>query len=140
MQVYLFLSDYRKTAAEVAGKRVIMFSYGSGLASTMYSFRISADSAPTSDLSKLMQTVSGLSDRLKSRKTVAPSEFESIMSLREKVNHTTPYTPAGSVSDLFPGTYYLTSVDEKHRRQYDRVPPTSTTPLHTLTPCINGTL
>lgn len=29
-----------------------------------------------------------------------------------------PYTPVGVTSDLFPGTWYLTAVDDKHRRQY----------------------
>ncbi|KAL0181903.1 hypothetical protein M9458_021278, partial [Cirrhinus mrigala] len=30
------------------------------------------------------------------------------------------YIPQGSVDELFPGTWYLTRVDEKHRRQYAR--------------------
>jgi len=28
----------------------------------------------------------------------------------------------GSTKDLFPGTYYLTAIDERHRREYARVP------------------
>lgn len=31
---------------------------------------------------------------------------------------TAPYSPVGDVSVLFPGTWYLTQVDDKHRRQY----------------------
>ena len=30
------------------------------------------------------------------------------------------YTPHGSVEELFPGTWYLTRVDDKHRREYAR--------------------
>jgi len=30
-----------------------------------------------------------------------------------------PYTPVGDLSSLFPGTWYLASVDEKHRRKYE---------------------
>ncbi|GCB75457.1 hypothetical protein scyTo_0019011, partial [Scyliorhinus torazame] len=30
--------------------------------------------------------------------------------------------PQGAVEDLFPGTWYLTHVDEKHRRDYARRP------------------
>lgn len=33
-----------------------------------------------------------------------------------------PYTPVGSVDQLFPGTWYLTAVDEMHRRSYKRLP------------------
>lgn len=31
---------------------------------------------------------------------------------------TANYIPQGSVDELFPGTWYLTRVDEKHRRYY----------------------
>ena len=33
-----------------------------------------------------------------------------------------PYTPVGSTTELFPGTWFLTHVDDKHRRQYERHP------------------
>lgn len=33
---------------------------------------------------------------------------------------TANYRPRGSADDLFPGTWYLTRVDEKHRREYAR--------------------
>lgn len=36
--------------------------------------------------------------------------------------HTASYIPHSSVEDLFPGTWYLTRVDEKHRREYARKP------------------
>lgn len=36
--------------------------------------------------------------------------------------HTASYVPRGSVEDLFPGTWYLTRVDDKHRREYARRP------------------
>ena len=35
-----------------------------------------------------------------------------------------PYSPVGSVETLFPGTWYLTNIDSKHRRVYDRTSPT----------------
>jgi len=31
-----------------------------------------------------------------------------------------PYSPVGKVEDLFPGTWYLLHIDEKHRRTYER--------------------
>ena len=35
---------------------------------------------------------------------------------------TAPYTPVASLDTLFPGTWYLTSVDEMHRRKYEQLP------------------
>lgn len=37
-------------------------------------------------------------------------------------SHIASYVPRGPVDDLFPGTWYLTRVDEKHRREYARSP------------------
>ena len=33
-----------------------------------------------------------------------------------------PYTPVGSTEDMFPGTWYVTHIDEMHRRTYERKP------------------
>ena len=123
IEVLFFFSS--KQPSEVAGKRVVMFSYGSGLASAMYCLRISKDAAPSSPLSSLMANLSDIPKRLKSRKVVSPTDFEAIMELRERNHHKAPYTPVSSTDDLFPGTYYLTMVDDKYRRTYSRVSPTA---------------
>lgn len=101
---------------------MVLFSYGSGLASAMYSFRFSSDAGPNSALRALVASQSDLPARLKARRVVPPAEFEKTMKLREETHHLAPYAPTGSLSDLFPGTFYLTNVDEKHRRTYERVP------------------
>ncbi|KAL1439426.1 hypothetical protein MTO96_010243 [Rhipicephalus appendiculatus] len=44
------------------------------------------------------------------------------MKLREETHHQAPYTPVGPLEDLFPGTWYLASVDSMHRRHYQRLP------------------
>ncbi|CAI8022508.1 Hydroxymethylglutaryl-CoA synthase, cytoplasmic [Geodia barretti] len=106
---------------ELAGKRVVLFSYGSGLASAMYSLRVSTDASPKSPLATLASGCTDLLKRLKDRKTVPPAEFEKKMKLREDTHHLAPYTPVGELEDLWPGTYYLTQVDEKHRRTYARL-------------------
>ena len=100
---------------------MVLFSYGSGLASAMYSLRVSADSSPKSPLSVLAAGCTDLLARLKSRRTVPPAEFEKTMKLREETHHQAPYTPVGDLGDLWPGTYYLTGVDDKHRRFYARL-------------------
>jgi len=38
---------------------------------------------------------------------------------REEAYGKAPYTPKGKIEDLFPGTYYLTEIDEKYRRKYE---------------------
>ncbi len=96
----------------------MLFSYGSGLAATMYSFKVTEDCTL---LTSLMAGVKDIPKRLASRKVVPPAKFEAIMSLRQETHHKAPYVPTGSTADLFPSTFYLTSVDDKHRRAYGRV-------------------
>lgn len=42
--------------------------------------------------------------------------------LREENHNSGNYTPAGSLENLWPGTYYLEHIDEKFRRKYAIVP------------------
>nr|XP_006820910.1 PREDICTED: hydroxymethylglutaryl-CoA synthase, cytoplasmic-like [Saccoglossus kowalevskii] len=114
------------SVADIAGKRVGLFSYGSGLASSMYSIKFSEDTAPGSKLSKLSEVLSDVTVRLDSRKKTTPKIFADTMKLRQDTHHLANYTPVGCIDDLFPGTWYLTHVDEMHRRQY------LCTPLHVI--------
>ncbi|XP_048875294.1 hydroxymethylglutaryl-CoA synthase, cytoplasmic isoform X2 [Brienomyrus brachyistius] len=108
------------TPQQLSGQRIGIFSYGSGFAATLYSIRVTQDATPGSALDKLVASLSDLRARLDSREKVSPSMFADIMKLREETHHLANYTPKGTVTDLFPGTWYLTHVDEKHRRQYAR--------------------
>uniref|UniRef100_A0A8C0VMH4 Hydroxymethylglutaryl-CoA synthase n=1 Tax=Cyanistes caeruleus TaxID=156563 RepID=A0A8C0VMH4_CYACU len=136
------------SARDLAGSRIGAFSYGSGLAASMFSFRVSQDAAPGSPLDKLVSSLADLPARLDSRKRVAPQDFAEIMKRREETHHlgewgwgdvtlpswdpTAPlsitalpaadHAPHGSQADLFPGTWYLTRVDSKYRREYARKP------------------
>jgi hydroxymethylglutaryl-CoA synthase len=38
--------------------------------------------------------------------------------LREANHNAAPYKPSGSIENIWPGTYYLESIDEKYRRKY----------------------
>ncbi|KAJ7988199.1 hypothetical protein DPEC_G00321130 [Dallia pectoralis] len=110
------------TPQDLAGQRIGLFSYGSGFAATLYSLRVSQDATPGSALDKLCASLFDLKNRLDSRRKVSPAVFADNLMLREKTHHLAPYVPQGSVEDLFPGTWYLTRVDEKHRREYARRP------------------
>ncbi|XP_006627102.2 hydroxymethylglutaryl-CoA synthase, cytoplasmic isoform X1 [Lepisosteus oculatus] len=117
------------TPQQLAGQRIGVFSYGSGFAATLYSIRVTQDATPGSSLDKLTASLCDLQARLDSRKKVAPEVFAENMKLREDTHHLANYIPQGSVDDLFPGTWYLTRVDEKYRRQYARRPLNEDGPL-----------
>lgn len=102
---------------QLVGKRIGVFSYGSGLAASMYSILVTKDDKVFQQFVAKLDYVLPL---LNAREKVAPEVFSQLMEVREKNNHAAPYTPSGSVSALFPGTYYLKEVDDKHRRTYER--------------------
>ncbi|RMZ90686.1 hypothetical protein DV736_g2089, partial [Chaetothyriales sp. CBS 134916] len=93
------------------GKRLGVFSYGSGLASAMFSLKVVGD---TSEIAKQLD----LQRRLDGRKVVAPEVYDEMCLLREKAHLQKSFTPAGSTDELVPGTYYLTAVDDMFRRKY----------------------
>ncbi|XP_044734844.1 hydroxymethylglutaryl-CoA synthase 1 [Chrysoperla carnea] len=110
-----------KPITELAGMRVGLFSYGSGLASTMYSITLSKDITENSKLCKIIDNLTSIKVQLNKRVCITPESFTKILEVRELNNHAAPYTPVGSIEHLFPGTYYLKQVDELHRRSYERV-------------------
>uniref|UniRef100_A0A452TNF7 Hydroxymethylglutaryl-CoA synthase n=1 Tax=Ursus maritimus TaxID=29073 RepID=A0A452TNF7_URSMA len=107
---------------QLAGKRIGVFSYGSGLAATLYSLKVTQDATPGSALDKITASLCDLKPRLDSRTCVAPEVFAENMKLREDTHHLVNYIPQSSVDSLFGGTWYLVRVDEKHRRTYARRP------------------
>ncbi|UYV69413.1 HMGCS1, partial [Cordylochernes scorpioides] len=122
--LYACLASYLSSTSlkDLVGRRIGMFSYGSGMAATLFSLRASNDGSLGSSLERLHSSLQDLNARLESRRKVAPAEFTSVLRLREETHHMAPYTPLGRVEDLYPGTFYLTRVDEMHRRNYERKP------------------
>ncbi|XP_074597512.1 hydroxymethylglutaryl-CoA synthase [Brevipalpus obovatus] len=111
-----------KPLKDIAGKRILLFSYGSGMAASMFAFKISPDCSSGSRLDRLYKGICDVPALLKRRQKIRPEQFVETLKLREETHHLCPYTPKGSIDNLFPGTYYLTSIDELFRRKYDRVP------------------
>ncbi|XP_060630302.2 hydroxymethylglutaryl-CoA synthase, mitochondrial [Anolis sagrei] len=108
------------SAQQLAGSRIGVFSYGSGLAASMFSLKVSQNYETGSPLEKLVSSLSDLEVRLNSRKCVPPEKFAEIMKVREDTHHLVNHTPHGSKEDLFPGTWYIEQVDDKNRRKYAR--------------------
>ncbi|CAG8494000.1 14892_t:CDS:2 [Acaulospora colombiana] len=102
---------------ELVGKRIGMFSYGSGLSSTLFSFRIVK---PVTEICKMLD----ISNRLESRVEVTPAQFVETLRLREKTNGKKDFNVVGDGSSVeeafFEGTYYLDRIDSKWRRTYKR--------------------
>lgn len=94
-------------------KRLLLFSYGSGLASSMFSMKIVG---PTTTIFNNLN----LAERLGSRVKISPAEFDEVMILREKCHNMRDYTPVSKVLED-EGTYVLDKVDDKYRRSYVQV-------------------
>ncbi|KAI9464723.1 hydroxymethylglutaryl-coenzyme A synthase C terminal-domain-containing protein [Boletus coccyginus] len=101
--------------AELKGKRLSMFAFGSGCAASFFTLRVKGD---TSEIREKMD----LLKRLASMKVVPCQEYVDALALREKNHNAVNYTPGGSVDNIWPGNFYLESVDSKFRRKYARAP------------------
>jgi len=102
----------------LAGKRILMFSYGSGLAASMFSIRARENAK---DRLREIQHILDIQGRLNARVECPPSEFADAMVLRETLHNTDSFAPSSDTSSLFPGTFYLTNKDDMCRRYYQRV-------------------
>lgn len=94
------------------GKRIAIFSYGSGLASSMFSLKVRGS---TED----MQQKLDLHARLEARRTVAPEVYDEMCNLRERAHLQKNYKPKGEISSIVSRTYYLTNVDDMFQRSYE---------------------
>ncbi|KAM5382750.1 hypothetical protein ACJZ2D_002333 [Fusarium nematophilum] len=93
------------------GKRIGLFSYGSGLAASFMSFRINGSVEHISN-------VLDIPGRLEARRAVPPATYDEMCNLRKQAHLQKDYTPKGEVSTIAPGTYYLTKVDDMFKREY----------------------
>ncbi|KAK3046493.1 3-hydroxy-3-methylglutaryl coenzyme A synthase [Extremus antarcticus] len=100
------------SSEEMQGKRIGIFSYGSGLASSMFSLRVRGNT-------EVIQQKCDLQARLDGRRTVAPEVYDEMCNMRERAHLKKDYKPVGDVETLVKGTYYLTNVDDMFRREYE---------------------
>ncbi|TVY52856.1 Hydroxymethylglutaryl-CoA synthase [Lachnellula cervina] len=99
-------------SATLQGKRIGVFSYGSGLAASLFSLKIVGS---TEAIGKTLN----LKDRLAARLVVAPEVYDSMCDLRKKAHLQKSFTPAGSSETIASGVYYLENIDELFRRKYE---------------------
>jgi len=101
--------------AQLHGKRVSLFAFGSGCAASFFCLRVKGD---TTDIRDKLDLI----NRLASMKVASPQEFVDALKLREKNHNASCFTPEGSVDNIWPGAYYLEHIDHKYRRKYLRAP------------------
>jgi len=108
-----------KTDSELARRRILMFSYGSGLMATMFSLQVRDTPSAIADLARIRQ-IADVKAKLTQRQAVSPVQFTEALALRERTHSASDYTPVSS-GPLFPGTFRLSAIDNLKRRTYARV-------------------
>lgn len=98
---------------QLLNKNILLFSYGSGLASTALILTVKREPI------EIMKNLN-ITQILSSRTKVSPETFE-IMLDRRQNTFSPDYTPKGEISpeNYFPNTYYLTGIDSRYRRSYE---------------------
>jgi len=107
------IDSFANKMERMVGKEILMFSYGSGLAATMYRFTV------RSDINFIAQTVD-LPRRLSARAFLPPALFKETLRRREEQYTKKGYTNEPDEALMFPGTFYLAANDEHGRRSYKR--------------------
>ncbi|KAM0913294.1 hypothetical protein ACQ4PT_012242 [Festuca glaucescens] len=101
-----------------SGQRILMFSYGSGLTSTMFSFRLN-EGKHSFSLAKIA-SVLDVTAKLESRHETSPEKFIETLKLMEHRYGAKDFETNKDTSLLPPGTFYLTKVDSMYRRFYEK--------------------
>ncbi|PKU67942.1 Hydroxymethylglutaryl-CoA synthase [Dendrobium catenatum] len=100
----------------LGGQRIVMFSYGSGLASSMFSFKLNDGQHPFS-LSNIA-SVLNVAEKLEARHEFPPKKFIETMQLMEHRYGAKDFVTTKDTSLLSRDTFYLTHVDSMYRRFY----------------------
>ncbi|GAA5801336.1 hydroxymethylglutaryl-CoA synthase [Helicostylum pulchrum] len=94
-------------------KRIMLYSYGSGLAASMISFRVRSSTDEIKSKLNLRQ-------RLDERTHSKPEDFAEAMKIRENTHNACDMIPTGDLENIATGTYYIEKIDDKWRRFYKR--------------------
>ncbi|KAK5649162.1 hypothetical protein RI129_004054 [Pyrocoelia pectoralis] len=105
---------------QLAGKKICLFSYDSGISGTMYSITVAKEYNNNSKLSTMLCKLVDVKERLEKRKKLSPTDFKTILELREKAWNEKQYLSVADTNHLFSGSYYVAQVDEMQNREYKR--------------------
>lgn len=123
--LYACLASYllSKTSESLKNNRICLFSYGSGLASAMFSLKVKHNEANKESRFTLEKILSVLSEQkvklAESRCEIEPEAYDAYLHEREQTHKKAPRQAKFSEETLYPGTWYFTSIDDKYRRSYE---------------------
>lgn len=105
---------YYVESEKLKNKRISLFSYGSGFASTLMSVIIKGDVSKIAKILDLDYKIGA------GRKVESPEDYLNAIKLRENVYLKHSVKPVGSITNLPKGTYYLTEIDNDFKRLYSK--------------------
>jgi hydroxymethylglutaryl-CoA synthase len=123
--VYMNLANLISSeGSALSGKKISLFSYGSGAMASMLSIVPSTAGTGSNSVFTLrrMQDALDIQKRLASREKHSPSDLTIALSVREKSHASVPYNPVFSTDNMFPGAYYLEEINAAYERIYHRKP------------------
>eukprot|EP00948_MAST-09A_sp_MAST-9A-sp1_P000957 g957.t1 len=96
--------------------RVMMFSYGSGFAASMFSMRVR-------DTKRIKGVGYPFADRLEARTEIEPSVYHAMVDARgtKSEEESVDYSHTSSTPLVAPGTFVRTAIDKLGRRSYQRM-------------------
>lgn len=126
--LYMNLADLvAQQGEQLAGRSVVMFSYGSGALASMFKLIPHSDNNNNNNNDKRfslsqMQLKLDLPRRLSARTKRSPSDLDQALRAREAAHeHGLPFSPSGDrQTELADGTFFLKLINEKHERVYER--------------------
>lgn len=117
---------------DLTNKRVMMFSYGSGCAATIYTLKFSP--ANLGDYKDIRKRNSDVLSNLNGRMKMPPTSYEVILAKKEKLFLSNDYAPESNsnLEELFDGAFYIEKVDKMWRRHYSQKDSANTNAKKTL--------
>lgn len=110
--VYTNLLCLLSSEEDLLNRRVGIFSYGSGLASMLFSIKIVGSLNPIRDKIDISKMISN-------RVQISPKEFDEVLRIREECFGKAGWKPSAMFKDHHrPGVFLLDEVDDNFRRYY----------------------
>ena len=120
--VYMNLANLiSNQGKDLAGKKISLFSYGSGALATMIEISPTNDCNQQFSLENIQRALD-INTRLASREKRSPDDLNNALDAREKSHGFIPFSPTFEIDHIFPGTYYLESINTNYERIYLRKP------------------
>ncbi|CAF0841489.1 unnamed protein product [Rotaria sordida] len=118
--LFSFLSS-QSNEEQLYDRRILLFSYGSGLASSMYSVvcrKVHESRFTLAQIQKSIKRARHILDY--ERIELTPDLMDKLLLEREKNEHKVPFIPLQPIETLKSDDIYLKSIDKNHRRYYEK--------------------